>query len=139
MLRFPARIKSDSGQYAVSFRDIPEAITWAKTREEALALAGDALATAMDFYFEDNRQVPKPSDARRGEVLVELPASISAKVLLLNEMIAQHVTAAELARRLSTSPQAVNRIVDIKHPTKIDTIAEALGKIGRRLELSVAP
>jgi antitoxin HicB len=44
----------------------------------------------------------------------------------------------ELARRLGTTPQSVNRIVTLRHPTKIDTIAEALRALGRRLELSVA-
>ena len=30
-------------------------------REEALAMAADALTTAMDFYFDDRRPVPAPS------------------------------------------------------------------------------
>ena len=65
-------------------------------------------------------------------------ASVAAKVLLLNQMIDAGITASELARKLNTSPQAVNRIVDIHHATKIDTIAAALQVMGRRLELSVA-
>jgi antitoxin HicB len=81
--------------------------------------------------------VPAPSKAKRGEELVALPASVSAKVLLLNEMIERTVTPADLARRLGTSPQVVNRIVDVKHATKIDTIAEALESLGKHLELAV--
>jgi antitoxin HicB len=69
--------------------------------------------------------------------LVALPASVSAKILLLNTMLGQKVTPAELARRLGTSPQVVNRIVDIEHATKIDTIAEALEALGKHLELAV--
>jgi hypothetical protein len=38
---------------------------------------------------------------------------------------------------LGTSPQVVNRIVDHKHVTKIDTIAEALEALGKHLELAV--
>jgi hypothetical protein len=37
-----------------------------------------------------------------------------AKVLLLNEMIRQRVRPAELARRLQTTPQEVNRLTNSK-------------------------
>ncbi|ACC71036.1 type II toxin-antitoxin system HicB family antitoxin [Paraburkholderia phymatum] len=138
MLRYPALFEPDGDGFAVSFRDIPEALTSGETMEEARAMAADALLTAMDFYFEDRRPVPEPSKAKKGEELVALPASVSAKVLLLNEMIRQQVTPSELARRLGTSPQVVNRIVDVKHATKIDTIAEALEALGKHLEIGVA-
>lgn len=138
MLRYPARFEpAEEGGYVVTFRDIPEAVTQGDTLEEARAEAADALLTAMDFYFEDKRPVPLPSKGHKGDELVALPASASAKVLLLNEMIAQKVTPAELARRLNTRPQDVNRIVDIGHATKIDTIAAALEALGKRLELAV--
>jgi hypothetical protein len=45
----------------------------------------------LDFYFEAGRTVPAPSKPKRDQHMVELPASIAAKVLLLNEMIAQKV------------------------------------------------
>jgi len=138
MLRYPALIEPDGSGFMVSFRDIPEALSGGATLEEARAMAADALLTAMDFYFEDKRPVPAPSKAKKGEELIALPASVSAKVLLLNEMIAQKVTPSELARRLNTRPQDVNRIVNLGHVTKIDTIAEALEALGKHLELSVA-
>lgn len=82
---YPATFeKEDSGLYAVSFRDIPEALTCGDSYEDALVMAKDALVTAMDFYFETNRSVPLPSKAKDGEVLIELPPSISAKVILSN-------------------------------------------------------
>ena len=104
MFRYPARLKADEVGFTVTFRDIPEAITAGETREEAIGMATDALATAMDFYFEDKRPVPLPSDAKRGEILIELRASVAAKVLSLNAMLAQQVTPAELVRRMHTRP-----------------------------------
>jgi antitoxin HicB len=59
-------------------------------------------------------------------------------VLLLNEMLRQRVKPAELARRMKIRPQEVNRLTDLHHPTKIDTISQALLAIGKRLELSLA-
>ncbi|MFP3428717.1 type II toxin-antitoxin system HicB family antitoxin [Paraburkholderia sp. SIMBA_061] len=137
MLRYPAVFEPDSGGFVVTFRDIPEAITQGDTLDEARSMAADALLTAMDFYFEDKRPVPVPSKAKKGEELIALPVSVSAKVLLLNEMLAQKVTPSELARRLNTRPQDVNRIVNLGHATKIDTIAEALEALGKHLDISV--
>jgi antitoxin HicB len=138
MLRYPARFEPDGDGFVVTFRDIPESITQGDSLGEARAMAADALLTAMDFYFEDKRPVPQPSKARKGEELVALPTSVSAKILLLNEMLAQQVTPAELARRLHTRPQDVNRIVTLNHATKIDTIADALAAMGKHLEIVVS-
>lgn len=137
MLEYPARLEKDGSGYVVSFKDVPEALTSGRTKKEALAMAEDALATAMEFYFEERREVPMPSRGRKGEVAVALSASTSAKVLLLNAMLREKVTPASLARKLHKSPQTVTRIVDLRHSTKIDTIAEALRAIGKKLVLSV--
>lgn len=135
---YPARFEAaPEGGFVVTFRDIPEAITQGDTEAEALEMAADALLTAMDFYFEDRRPVPQPSATRKGEIPIPLPASAWAKVLLLNEMLAQGITPAELARRLGTRPQDVNRIVDLAHTTKIDTIGAALSSLGRDMEIVV--
>ncbi|MHA3902006.1 type II toxin-antitoxin system HicB family antitoxin [Castellaniella sp. WN] len=135
---YPAHFEeAPEGGFVVTFRDIPEAITQGDTEAEALEIAADALLTAMDFYFEDRRPVPPASAPRKGERLIALPASASAKVLLLNEMLAQGVTPAELARRLGTRPQDVNRIVNLAHTTKIDTIGHALSTLGRELEITI--
>lgn len=135
---YPAKFdKEESGLYAVSFRDIPEAITCGDNYEDAVRMARDALLTSMDFYFEDRRKVPLPSPQQEDEVLIELPASVFAKVLLLNEMIDQNVSNAELARRIEVKPQEVQRITNLEHNTKIDTIARAIHALGKQFELRV--
>ena len=139
MFMYPVTLTPDkkAGGYVVTFTDIPEAITQGDTEEEALAEARDALETAMDFYLEDKRAVPLPSKTKRGQHVVELPASLSAKVLLLNEMIAHNVRPAELARRLNTTPQVVNRLTNVRHATRIDSIAAALQALGKHLDMRV--
>lgn len=138
-MRYPAKFEREaSGLYAVSFRDIPEAHTSGDDLDDARNMAADALSTAMEFYFEDARAVPAPSDLQEGEEYVELQTSLAAKVLLLNELLAQRVTQAELARRMHCRPQEVQRVVDLSHTTKIDTIAEAFHALGKRLEFRVS-
>jgi antitoxin HicB len=138
-MQYPVKLTHQAvGNYAVSFPDIPEALTLGDTVEDALRHAVDALETALDFYFEHDRPVPLPSAPQRGHRLVELPASVAVKVLLFNELLAQKVRPAELARRLSIPRQHVHRLLDPRHPTKIDSLAAALKALGKTLEFKAA-
>ena len=121
MFIYPVTLTADKkdGGFVVTFTDIPEAITQGETEDEALIAAKDALESALDFYFEDKRAVH------------------AAKILLLNEMIAQNVRPAELARRLHTTPQEVNRLTNVRHTTRIDGIAAALQALGKHLDMRV--
>jgi antitoxin HicB len=138
-MKYPARFEpAEDGGFVVTFRDIPEAITQGDDQHEAHTMAKDALITAMDFYFEDKRPVPAASAIEDGECYVELPVSVASKVLLLNEMVNQKVTASDLARRMGTIPQEVNRLIDLGYTTKIDRVAQALEALGKRLEVAIA-
>lgn len=135
-MHYPARLEpAEEGGFVVTFRDIPEAITQGDDEAEALKEAESALISAMDFYFEDKRCVPSPSASTDSEHSIGRPASVSVKVLLLNEMLAQKVEPFELARRLGTLPRVVNRLIDLHHTTKIDKVEEALACLGKRLEM----
>lgn len=135
-MRYPVAFDCDETGCAVLFPDIPEALTGGDTREEALEMAQDALVTAFDFYFEDRREVPPPS--AEGEAFVEVPASVAAKVLLLNAVVQAGITNAELARMIDTRPQEVTRILDLHHSTKIDTIQKALSALGKQLHITAS-
>lgn len=138
-MKYPATFTvAPEGGYVVTFRDIPEAITQGDTLEEATEMAVDCLLTAMDFYFEDAREVPLPSRLKAQDHSIELPVSVAAKVLLLNLMLVQKIKPAELARRLDTTPQNVNRLVDLHHVTKIDMIQQAMQALGKSIEVSIA-
>ena len=123
--QYPVTLEFDEASqgYAVSFVDIPEALTQGDTVEDALIEAQDALITAMDFYFEDKRAVPP---------------SVWAKVLLLNEVCAQNLRPIDVAQRMGVRPQEVTRILDLHYATKIDTVAAALKAVGKELTLTVA-
>jgi antitoxin HicB len=138
MRGYPINLRRSGKFIVVSFPDIPEAHTQGIDRAEALEMAQEALELSMEFYFDDNRPVPMPSRAKRGQAVVELPPSLAAKVLLLNEMLRQRVRPAELARRIGTTKQEVNRLTDLKHATKIDRIDAALRALGKRLYLEAA-
>lgn len=135
-MRYPVDYQKDGEGYLVTFPDIPEALTGGDTLEEAKTMALDALVTAFEFYFEDGRQVPLPGVVQ-GEY-VEVPPSIESKILLLNALVESGISYAELARRMGTQPQAVQRLINLHHTTKIDTIYQALASIGKQLRMEVA-
>jgi antitoxin HicB len=138
MQGYPVNLRRSEGFLVVSFPDIPEAHTQGVDRAEALAMAKEALELSMEFYFDDMRPVPMPSKPKRGQAVVDLSPSVAAKVLLLNEMLRQKVRPIDLARRLGTTKQEVNRLTTLRHPTKIDRIDQALRALGNRLTVEAA-
>ncbi|WAT01504.1 type II toxin-antitoxin system HicB family antitoxin [Rouxiella chamberiensis] len=132
-MRYPVTLEPDNGVYLVQFPDIPEALTQGGSREEALEMALDALVTSFEFYFEDSEKVPAPS-AVTGDY-VEVPASVTAKVIMLNAFIDSGLTQIQLANAMGVKKQEVTRLFDLQHSTKIDTIQKALSALGKQLEL----
>jgi antitoxin HicB len=78
---YPAVLTRDVLGWKLHFPDVPEALTGGATRQEAIELAADALATAMDFYIAESRPVPVPSMVRDGQVAIKLPPPVVQKIL----------------------------------------------------------
>ncbi|MFC3873333.1 type II toxin-antitoxin system HicB family antitoxin [Neisseria musculi] len=125
----------DNGTFLVTFPDIPEAVAVGEDEASAGIEAADGLICALEGYFADRREVPLPS-GNDGRQVVVLPALETAKVLLLNEMLAQNVKKAEMARRLDVHMPQIDRLLDLRHNTKIDFLEKAAGKLGKRLNIS---
>lgn len=79
-----------------------------------------------------------PSTAKRGQRTVVRSALVTSKVFLANEMVGQGVRKAELARRLKVHMPQIDRLLDLRHSSKIDTVEEAANALGKRLEIRVA-
>jgi antitoxin HicB len=135
-MKYPATFTQEKAGITVTFRDIPEAITQGDDLADALFMAKDVLLAAIEVYFEEKRQVPKPSAVKAGDHPIRIPPSVAAKVLLLNQMLQKKVIPAELARRMGTTPQEINRLIDLHHATKIDRIAQALEALGAELNIN---
>ena len=135
---YPATVESNNeGGFIAKFRDVPEAITEAWDLEELKNNARDALISAIDFYIEDRKAFPVGSTVKSGEIAIELPAPVVAKVLLLNTMVQANVRPIDLARKMKVKPQEVTRLTDIRHATKIDTIQKALRALGKELVITL--
>jgi len=79
---YPAKIEEEDGFFTITFRDIPFALTDGKTYEEALQEAVDCFGEALTSCIVDNEDIPMPSPARPGEILITPPALVAAKAAL---------------------------------------------------------
>jgi antitoxin HicB len=138
-MRYPVIVhKEKEGGCWLSFPDVPGTYTNGTSVEDAMSHALDALETMFMVTFGTGETIPLPSPPGRGQKLIELPPTVAAKVLLHNEMVRQKVRPIELARRMGIPRQELTRVLNLKHNTKIDTTAQALNALGKRLELHVA-
>ena len=92
MLNFPATLTKDGGIFLVTFRDVPEAITFGADKEEALLNAVDALETGISFYVDSRKPLPLPSKAKKGEITVSA-AALELATLVLGPNIKVRVVA----------------------------------------------
>jgi antitoxin HicB len=139
MLIYPITLTPDSnGTYLVGFPDLPEANSVGDDKEDALNNAVNALETALSIYFDERRPVPLPSAADAGDAVVTLPALETAKVLLWNEMHAQKMRKADLARRLDVHMPQIDRLFDLGHSSKIEFVEQAAKALGKSLNVSLS-
>ena len=137
MLRYPVKLERDSnGTVLAGFPDVPEAHTFGDDREEALARAADALETAMMGYVEGRRAIPEPSPFKRGPY-VALPALTEAKLALYSAMRTQRITKSELARRLNCHLPQVDRLLDLRHGSRLDQLEAAFRALGKLLSVEI--
>ena len=136
MLCYPIDIKrSADGACLVSFPDLPEVKTSAPSDAGALRAARKALENTLAIYWAARRLVPMPGGLKRGQGAVELPTSLAAKVLLRNELIRQGLRQSQFARLMRRTPQYVDRLTDIRHINRIDSLTDAFLFLGKRLDL----
>ena len=133
-MRYPVDVLSCSCGYVVFCRDVPEATGHSESRNEAFNACQASLIAAFDELFNAREAIPEPS--LPGTDFIIVPASVTAKVLLLNTVIEMGVSNTELARRMNVPRQEITRIFNLNHATKIDTIQKALAVLGKRLHLS---
>lgn len=134
---YPATFTDDDGTLLVRFRDIPEAITCGDDVDDAMAQAVDCLESAFVFYMDKRLPIPAPSELQDGEHAIYLPVSVQTKLALYSEMLAQNVSKAELARRLSVNQKQIDRLWDLSHSSKLEQLEKAFEKLGKRLHLAV--
>jgi antitoxin HicB len=137
MWAYPLTIEpDDNGTLLVSFVDIPEAHTFADDEDEITARATDCVLTALEGYMKDRRPIPAPSRELTGRAVV-LPSLAVAKVELYEAMRNAGVRKAELARRLRWHMPQVDRLLSLRHGSRLEHLEAALTAMDHHLEMRV--
>ena len=133
---YPVELKRDTnGTTLVSFPDFPEAHTFGEDRQDALLRAIDALETAIQGRMSDREPIPEAS--RGYKYGVQLPSQAVIKILLYTRMLDKGVSKAKLARNLHCHRPQIDRLLDLKHPSRPDRIDAAMQELGARLEITL--
>lgn len=133
---YPVKLaKDDNGTYLVTSPDFSELVTFGEDKDDALSYAVSAFEEAIAARISHNEDIPEPSN---GKLRVYIPALTAAKAMLYQSMRRQGVHKAELARRLNQPRQQVDRLVNVKHKSKLDQIERAFAALDVRIEIRIA-
>ena len=132
---YPIKLKrDDDGTFLATSVDFPELTTFGEDREDALRHAVDALEEAIAGRIARREEIPQPS---KGRNRAHLPTQTEIKVLLYNAMQEQGVRKSELARRLRWHTPQVDRLLNLRHASRMDQIESAFDALGARLSIEV--
>lgn len=70
---FPVRfLEKEKGRIEIKFLDFPEIIAEADSMEQALKFAQESLAITIMGYWEEKREIPKPSFSQKDVTYVQV-------------------------------------------------------------------
>jgi antitoxin HicB len=137
MFDYPVILTPDENTVLVTFPDVPEAITFGISVDEAMLHAVDALETGLSFYVDARKPLPEPSV--RPDLPTVRPSVLdSLKLAIYREMTLQGIRKAELARRLDWKAPQVDRLFDLGHASRLDQLEAAAKALGRHIDLTLA-
>ena len=138
-MRYAVKLTEANGVYVASCRDLPAFNSVGDSIEEALAESADAIALVLQWHIDERTSIPAPTEKKRGEHWVELPALDVAKVGLYQAMMAKGLRKADLVRILGVHGPQVDRLLSLVHKSKLEQVEDALARLGYRVSLSVEP
>jgi antitoxin HicB len=134
-MRYAVNLQKDDDTILVTVPDLPEAITFGEDREDGLARAADAIETAIIGYMSDREDIPAPK--ARAKDYVTLPTLSALKIELYRAMRAEGLGKAALAKRLGVALPQIDRLLDLRHASRLDAMERAFAAIGRTMDIVV--
>lgn len=134
---YVAKLELDeqSGTYVVSCRDLPLLNSAGDTVDDALFNGVESAVLAISIEMDERRMVPKACKAMTGEYLVGLPVLVTMKAVLHNLMIQTGARKAYLARRMNLKGPQVDRLFDVHHPSKAESVEHAIHQLRQTVRL----
>ena len=135
---YPARItRAPEGGWNIRFRDLPDAISQADAGEDAIEVAQGCLQAAVEGRLLYHDEIPEPTAARPGEVLVAVPVETATKAALLTTVAASGMSRVAIAKAVGLDEKEIRRMLDPRHASKIPRVAKVLRALGKEMQLTV--
>ncbi|MGX5010936.1 hypothetical protein ACWKX5_06620 [Enterobacter asburiae] len=140
MFKYPATVSfdEDTGQYEIVFRDFSNLHSVALTEDDIELEARDGVTAMIGDLIDSRVPIPDPSSVKAGDIAVHLPVLICLKAALHNAMINTGTRKADLARKLNQKGPQIDRLLDVSHASKVETLEQALYLLGYEVSVSVA-
>lgn len=137
-MKYPVKLQHlGDDEIMVTCPDLPAMTSVGTGEADALREAVDGLCSALQILIADRKTLPPPGAAKRGMKLVELPPLAVVKIGLYNAMLQHGIRKSELARRLHVHLPQIDRLIDLRHQSKLEQVQAALEAVGYRMEIKV--
>lgn len=121
----------DNGTLLVACPDLAKVTTFGGDEADALLRPADAVEEAIAARIAHREEIA-PASAPRGRKVIHLPSRTVMKVALHTAMRDAGMRKADLARKLNVHDPQVDRLLDVKHVSRIDQIEAAFAAVGKR-------
>ena len=135
MIRYAVELIPDEGTVRVECPDIPGVNTFGDDEAEALQHAPDAIESIMMALMARREPIPLPKARRKH--YAEIPSLSEAKIALYRGMLDRNLRKADLVKMLGWKPAQVDRLLDLRHASRLDQLEQAFRALGKRLDISV--
>ncbi|EHG4044207.1 hypothetical protein OD098_003989 [Salmonella enterica] len=127
----------DTKSWIATCRDLPLFNSAGDSVDDALLESVDGAIVALSIEIDARRPIPAASQPEDGEYVIHLPVLVVMKAALHNAMIATGTRKSDLARSMGMKGPQIDRLLDVCHSSKVETVELALQQLNRTVQVSV--
>ncbi|EDW1730116.1 hypothetical protein S726_002165 [Salmonella enterica subsp. enterica] len=127
----------DTKSWIATCRDLPLFNSAGDSVDDALLESVDGVIVALSIEIDARRPIPAASQPEEGEYVIHLPVLVVMKAALHNAMIATGTRKSDLARSMGMKGPQIDRLLDVCHSSKVETVELALQQLNRTVQVSV--
>lgn len=136
MLQYGLKIEVDNPGWLITCRDVPQLTTGAPrgmTKKFAADMGIEALQIIFELLMEQGKPIPLPSAPQEGETIVYLNLNAQTKIAIWNEIVAQKLKPAQVAKLIAPSKYPMTHLKDLSKPISLDAIAALVRALGMHI------
>lgn len=139
MFKYPITVSfnDENEEYEISYRDFNALYASALTEDDIELEALDGLTACIAEQIESRIPIPPPSALAPDDIPVHLPVLTCLKIALHNAMINTGTRKVDLARKLNQKGPQIDRLLDVDHASKVETLEQALYLLGYEVSVAV--